>query len=144
MVVRRGSGREAVGGSGGVERSCCSAPDRRRKDMSISGTELSEFGEFGEIGEFEGGEFEGGGVEGGEFEGGEFEGGEFEGGEFEGGEFEGGEFEGGAELEQFLGGILGSLFELESPLSESQEIELASELLEINNEQELEQFLGNI
>jgi len=33
---------------------------------------------------------------------------------------------------------------LESPLNESQEIELASEFLEISNEQELEQFLGNV
>ena len=33
---------------------------------------------------------------------------------------------------------------MESPLSESQEIELASELLEIGSEQELEQFLGNL
>src|SRR5262249_30254094 len=33
---------------------------------------------------------------------------------------------------------------VESPLSEEQEIELASEFLEISNEQELEQFLGNL
>jgi len=33
---------------------------------------------------------------------------------------------------------------VESPLSEAQEIELASEFLEITNEQELEQFLGNL
>lgn len=33
---------------------------------------------------------------------------------------------------------------LESPLNESQEIELASQFLEITNEQELEQFLGNV
>lgn len=70
--------------------------------------------------EYEGGEFE---FEGGEFEyeGGEFEGGEFE---FEGGEFEGGEFEheGGHELE----------------------LELASELLGVSNEYELEQFFGKL
>ena len=77
--------------------------------------------------------------------------GEFEGGEFEGGEFEGefgfeGEGEGEGEGEQFLGDILGSVIggEMESPLSESEEIELASELLELGSEQELEQFLGNI
>jgi hypothetical protein len=34
--------------------------------------------------------------------------------------------------------------ENESPLGETQEIELASEFLEVSNEQELEQFLGNI
>jgi len=34
--------------------------------------------------------------------------------------------------------------ELESPVGESQEIELASEFLEISNEAELEQFLGNV
>jgi len=80
----------------------------------------------------------------GEYEGGEFEGGEFEGGEFEGGEFEGGEL--GETHEQFLGGILGSLLggEVAGPLSEQEEIELASELLEISSEQELEQFLGNL
>ncbi len=85
--------------------------------MSIQGAELTEFGEFGE----------------------------FEGGEFEGGEFEG-EFEGEGEGEQFLGDILGSVIggEMESPLSESEEIELASELLELGSEQELEQFLGNL
>jgi hypothetical protein len=33
---------------------------------------------------------------------------------------------------------------LESPLTEAQEIELASEFLEISTEQELEQFLGNL
>jgi uncharacterized protein (DUF697 family) len=82
--------------------------------MSIQGAELTEFGEF-ESGEFEGGEFEG-------------------------------EFEGEGEGEQFLGDVLGSVLggEMESPLSESEEIELASELLELGNEQELEQFLGNL
>jgi len=113
--------------------------------------ELGEY-EGGEFeGEFEGGEFEGeyeGGEFEGEYEGGEFEG-EFEGGEFEG-EFEGGEFEGEfshpeLELEQFLGSILGSLVgEFESPLSGQQELELATELLEIGSEQELEQFLGKL
>ena len=86
--------------------------------MSIQGAELTEFGEF-ESGEFEGGEFEG--------------------------EFEG-EGEGESEGEQFLGDVLGSVLggEMESPLSESEEIELASELLELGSEQELEQFLGNL
>ena len=56
-----------------------------------------------------------------------------------------GEYETG-EQEQFLGDILGSVLggELESPLSEVQETELAGELLEIQSEEELEQFLGNI
>jgi hypothetical protein len=68
--------------------------------------------------------------------------GEFEGGEFEGGEFEGGEF---GELEEYgeLEGFEGSA-ELESPLSEMQEMELASELLEVASQQELEQFLGDV
>jgi len=50
------------------------------------------------------------------------------------------------ETEQFLGDIIGAIAggELEVPLSESQELELASELLEVGNEQELEQFLGNV
>src|SRR5262249_60211439 len=43
----------------------------------------------------------------------------------------------------FLGSLIGG-GEVGSPLSEAQEIELASELLEISNEQELEQFLGNV
>jgi hypothetical protein len=55
------------------------------------------------------------------------------------------EYESG-ETEQFLGDILGAITggELEAPLNESQELELASELLEVSNEQELEQFLGNV
>ncbi len=82
-------------------------------------------------GEFENSEFEAGEFEGGEFEGGEFEAGEFEAGEFEAGEF--GEFEG---YEASAG--------LESPLSEMQEMELASELLEVASQQDLEQFLGDV
>ena len=89
-------------------------------------------------------------LEGSEYEGSEFEGelGEFEGefGEYEGGfgEYEGGfgEYEG--ELE---GGTLeGSAIspELESPLTEMQEMEFASELLEVTGEQELEQFLSDV
>jgi hypothetical protein len=50
------------------------------------------------------------------------------------------------ESEQFLGSILGSALggEVASPLSEAQEVELASELLEISSEEELEQFLGGL
>jgi uncharacterized protein (DUF697 family) len=49
------------------------------------------------------------------------------------------------EDEQFLGSILGALTgEYESPLSESQEMELAAEVLEITSEEELEEFLGNV
>lgn len=84
----------------------------------------SEFGEFGEMGEF--GEL----GEGGEFEFGEF-----------------GEFgEGPDAHEQFLGDVLGSVLggEVAAPLNEAQEIELASELLGVTNEQELEQFLGGL
>ena len=55
-------------------------------------------------------------------------------------EFEEIEFgEGGGEFE-----ALGEFSEVGSPLTESEEIELASELLEITSEQELEQFLGNV
>ena len=96
----------------------------------MNGYETSMASEFSELGE-----------------GGEFEGGEFEGGEFEGGEFEGGELGETPEAhEQFLGGILGSVLggEVSGALSEAQEIELASELLEITSESELEQFLGGL
>jgi hypothetical protein len=41
-------------------------------------------------------------------------------------------------------GEYGEFSESESPLSEAQEVELASELLEISSEEELEQFLGNL
>jgi uncharacterized protein (DUF697 family) len=41
-------------------------------------------------------------------------------------------------------GELQEFHELESPLHEVQEMELASELLEITNEQELEEFLGKL
>jgi len=77
------------------------------------------------------------GESGGELESSEYETSEFEGelGEFEGeiGEYEGeiGEYEGGAP-------------EFESPLPEMQEMELASELLEVTGEQELEQFLSDV
>jgi hypothetical protein len=61
------------------------------------------------------------------------------------GEFETGEASGYGELEfesgEFESGEVG---EFESPLSEAQEMELASELLEIASEQELEQFLGDV
>jgi hypothetical protein len=101
---------------------------RGEKDMgAYDGQMGSEFGELGESGEF--GEF----GEMGEFESGEF------------GEF--GEMGEGPEAhEQFLGDVLGSVLggEVAPPLSEAQEIELASELLGINNEQELEQFLGGL
>ena len=93
--------------------------------MSMQETE-TEFGEYGEFGEF---------GETGEY-----------------GEFgETGEFGEVGESEQFLGGILGSLMggevsggEVASPLSEAQEVQLASELLEISSEEELEQFLGGL
>ena len=86
-------------------------------ELETSEYEASEF--EGELGEFE--------VEFGESEG------EF--GEYEG-EF--GEYEGGA-LE---GSVISP--ELESPLTEMQEMELASELLEVTGEQELEQFLSDV
>jgi hypothetical protein len=48
--------------------------------------------------------------------------------------------------EQFLGGVPGAATgeELGVPLSQTQELELASELLEVASEQELEQFLGDV
>ena len=95
-------------------------------DIGRTQLEQQTFGEY-ETGELEGGEYEGG--EFGEFEGGEL--GEFEGSEF--GEYEGGELQG-----------YGVSPELESPLSEMQEMELASELLEVTSEQELEQFLSDV
>jgi hypothetical protein len=54
-----------------------------------------------------------------------------------------------SEAEGFLGGLLSSVLggevsEAESPLTEVQEMELASELLEVGSEAELEQFLGNL
>src|SRR5215471_21870682 len=97
--------------------------------MSTYETEMGELGEagFGELGESEFGEAGFGEL-----------------GESEFGEAGFGEL---GEEEQFLEGILGSLLgggEVETPLSEMQEAQLASELLEISSEQELEQFLGNI
>lgn len=49
----------------------------------------------------------------------------------------------------FLGGLLGSVLggevgQAEGPLTEMQEMELTSELLEVTNEAELEQFLGGL
>jgi uncharacterized protein (DUF697 family) len=46
--------------------------------------------------------------------------------------------------EQFLGGILGALTSEGGGLNEAQEVELATELLEVSSEAELEQFLGNV
>ncbi|HEY7430557.1 MAG TPA: hypothetical protein VH641_07480 [Streptosporangiaceae bacterium] len=104
-------------------------------DIGRTQLEQQTFGEF-ETGEYASGEYEGGEYEGGEYEGGEFseyEGGEYEGGEYEGGEYEGGEYEGESEMAH-----------AESPLGEMQEMELASELLEVSSEQELEQFLSDV
>jgi hypothetical protein len=62
-------------------------------------------------------------------------------------------YESEAEDEDFLGAlvgpatqILGGMFggELESPFGEMEEVELASELLEVANEEELEDFLGDL
>jgi uncharacterized protein (DUF697 family) len=63
--------------------------------------------------------------------------------EFETEAFEFGQQEGEfGEVGEF--GETGEFQEMGSPLHEVQEMELASELLEITNEQELEQFLGNV
>lgn len=104
----------------------------------IGRTQLEQQQPFGgyEGGGFESGEYQGE-FESGEYQG-EFESGEYGGGEFGGGEYEGDEFESG-ELEGS-----GISPELESPLSEMEEMELASELLEVTSEQELEQFLSDV
>lgn len=71
--------------------------------------------------------------------------GEWETGEWETGEL--GEVLGESyESQHFLGGLLGSVLggEMESPLGEIAEAELATELLEITSEAELEQFLGKL
>ncbi len=58
---------------------------------------------------------------------------------------EAGEYE-EEQSEGFLGGILGGLLggEMEAPAQEMQELELASELLEVASEEELEGFLGDL
>jgi hypothetical protein len=141
----------------------CSKGDRgrEREEDDMHNLDRGAFGPNGpesfeayESAEFESGEYEHttGEQEAGEFETGEFEAGEFEAGEFEAGEFEAGEFEGGElENEDFLGllgSLLGEAHEMPTgpgrPLSEAQETELASELLEVSTEQELEQFLGDL
>jgi uncharacterized protein (DUF697 family) len=49
------------------------------------------------------------------------------------------------ESDQFLGGLLGGIIgEVESPLNETEEMEYASQLLEITDEAELEEFLGGL
>src|SRR5262250_2399281 len=50
------------------------------------------------------------------------------------------------EQEDFLGGLLSSVLggEVAGPLAEQEEMELASQLLEVGSEQELEQFIGNL
>jgi len=53
-----------------------------------------------------------------------------------------GEYE--SQEQQFLGGLLGSVLGGELELNEMQETELATELLEISSEEELEQFLGKL
>lgn len=69
---------------------------------------------------------------------------EYEDGEFEDSEFEGSEFEGSEFGEFGRNDGRGAATAFESPFSEIEEMELASELLEVASEQELEQFLGNV
>jgi uncharacterized protein (DUF697 family) len=123
-------------------------------EYSESGYGPGEYGEA-EYGEAEYGETEYGEAEYGEGEGeygetgyGPGEYGEAEFGEGEQGPGEYGEAEYG-ETEQFLGGIVGKILggEAEQPwsaLSPAREAQLASRLLEITGEDELENFLGNI
>ncbi len=116
--------------------------------------------EANESGEYESGEYEHstGEQEAGEFESADFGAGGFGAGGPASGEFEAGEFEAGAygtageqEFEGILGllgSVLGEAYEGPvgpgRPLTETQETELASELLEVSSEQELEQFLGDL
>ena len=79
----------------------------------------------------------------------EWESPELEYGEQEYGEAEYGEAEYGEAEQGFLGGLLGSVLggksgQAEAPLTEMQEMELATELLEVSSEAELEQFLGGL
>jgi hypothetical protein len=53
-------------------------------------------------------------------------------------------FEMGLQGETYESQSAETTYEREAPLSESEEVELASELLEITNEAELDQFLGNL
>ncbi len=73
---------------------------------------------------------------------------EFETDEYESDELYQGEYLGETdqgETDQFLGSIVGGLFgEVESPIGEVEEMELASQLLEITDEAELDQFLGGL
>ncbi len=70
----------------------------------------------------------------------EFEHDEYEHDEFESDEFEYGEYEGDHEN---YGGMYGETY-AESPFSEAEEMELAAELLSVNSEAELDQFLGKL
>ena len=106
-----------------------------------------EYGEYGEYGEGEG-EAEYGEGEYGEAEYGEYGEGEAEYGEAGYGEAEYGEAEYG-ETDEFLGSIfkkiLGGEAEQAGPgLNPAHEAELASRLLEVSSEAELEDFLGNV
>jgi uncharacterized protein (DUF697 family) len=110
--------------------------------------EYAEYGE-GEYGEAEYGETGYGEAEYGEAEYGEAEYGEAEQGESEYGEAEYGEAESGEAEQQFLGGlfrkVLGGALEQGGPaLSPAHEAALAGRLLEVGNEAELENFLGDV
>ncbi|MBP2324864.1 uncharacterized protein (DUF697 family) [Kibdelosporangium banguiense] len=57
------------------------------------------------------------------------------------------EFEDESEYEDYVSGMLNSALgggEVAGPLSEQEELEFANQLLEVTNEQELEQFIGNV
>jgi uncharacterized protein (DUF697 family) len=108
----------------------------------------SEYGESG-YGEAEYGEAEYGEAGYGEAEHGEAEYGESGEGESEYGESEYGEAEYGEAEQQFLGGlfkkVLGGALEQGGPaLSPAHEAALAGRLLEVGNEAELENFLGDV
>ncbi len=96
-------------------------------------------GEYGP-GEYASGEYGPGEYGPGEYGPGEYASGEYGPGEYASGEYGPGEF-GPGEYGQFESGYPGEM-ELEYPLSESEELELASQLLEVTNEQELDQFFG--
>ena len=67
---------------------------------------------------------------------------EYEADEFE---FESDEFESDAESDQFLGAIFGEVEgESDGEMDEVEEMELASQLLEVSDEAELDQFIGKL
>ena len=78
----------------------------------------------------------------GEYQAGEYQPGEYQAGEYQPGEYQAGEYQG--EYGQAFEGGFGGGYSGESPFNETEEMELAAELLAVNSEAELEQFIGNL